>query len=64
MIKVKAKATGVYHGGVRKAGDVFTLLPTSGQKKGLGGKMVEVILSPEEQFNPRWMEKIEEPKKA
>lgn len=57
MIKVKAIAVGTYHEGNRQIGDEFFLLPT---------KVVrdekEVTLTPEEQFNPRWMVKIEEPK--
>lgn len=60
-MKVRATQNGTYHGGVRKAGEEFLLLPTPSTKT-VDGKSVPVTLTVEEQFNVRWMEKVEEPK--
>lgn len=65
-MRVKATKTGFYNHIRRREGDVFTLIPVStverdekGQVKfDATGNTTPVVISPDKQFSPRWMEKV------
>ncbi len=63
-MKVKATRTGYIYHVRRREGDVFTLKPIEAmvrEKDHTTGreKFVTKILTPEDQFSPNWMEKVE-----
>lgn len=61
-MRVRAIKMGYYELKRKKEGTEFTLIPIKGHVQE-NGKLVEKTFSPEEQFTPRWMEKVlDEPK--
>ena len=57
-MKVRAIKNGFYGNRYRYAGDVFTLVTV----EGFGGpekQRKKIVLKPEDQFSPNWMEKID-----
>jgi hypothetical protein len=52
-MQVRAKKLGVYGARRRRPGDIFILVPRTTQKNGK-----EVMVTVEQQFSSKWMEKI------
>jgi hypothetical protein len=63
-MKVRAKRLGYYNDSRVREDEIFELKPRKGlkliDKKAKDGKCEEYTFSPEEQFSPEWMEKVEE----
>lgn len=56
-MKVRATQTGYYNLERRREGDEFVLSPIEGKNH----KGEKVVFTPEQQFAPSWMEKVEKP---
>jgi hypothetical protein len=59
-MKVRATQLGFYRLVRRRPGDIFELKPVKGVKMDRQGNRTPYVFSAEEQFSPRWMEKVED----
>jgi len=58
-MKVRATQLGYYNHRRRFEGDIFDLEVLTIKRQDKDGKFKEIRLTPEQQFSPKWMEKIE-----
>lgn len=59
-MKVKATRTGFIYHLRRREGDVFTLKPIKGFKRDENGVAKPIVITPEQQFSSKWMERVDE----
>jgi hypothetical protein len=62
-MRVRAIQLGYYGHKRRPEGTEFVLEPIKRIRKQPDGTMKEILISPEQQFSVRWMEKVDTPKK-
>jgi hypothetical protein len=60
-MRVRATALGYYGHKRRKEGQEFVLEPIKRLRKDKDGNMREIVISPEQQFSARWMERLDAP---
>ena len=61
-MRVRAIALGYYGHKRRREGDTFTLEPIKRIRKDKDGNMREITITTEQQFSPRWMERVDGPR--
>ena len=60
-MRVRATALGYYGHKRRKEGQEFVLEPIKRLRKDKDGNMREIVITPEQQFSARWMERLDPP---